>query len=591
MPFSLRHKKWEIAGRTFEVLDELGEPIPNRFTFIKTVNQRNVDLGGDEFVPYLWDDLGQSIRYGDLVCEFYPDGYQTIREFGSTETLIDDQRFELQYFREQGNQWRVLDLYNVSLSVDQQDDHCTITRRLDDEDIGNWLEVDYLFRPNHKVKLTFRLHVTDADQYRIRLQNSGISGELTEVDYVDITTRENLGIYKLLFDNIKFLWDRDEIAIHEGYTVEDQAGGKKLDFFLGDFDLPSDGDVVISPIIFGPQENSDDCLSADGTYFDNDTGYIAAGNNSGQIVNAGHTWTNVSVPRGSTIDDAYIQMAVGAGSGVAEFNIHAVDENPVPPWSQTELPEDKDTYAGVVVPDTIGGTGLHETPELKDLIAQITDDAGWTSEDDLAVICLDDNSPSNNFAAWIAEESGTGAELTIEYTLVEVTTVPPTTLPPTTLPPTTLPPTTLAPTTLPPTTLPPTTLAPTTLPPTTLAPTTLAPTTLPPVGTVCWGHDSGVVEINIRDFTGNWAGSGSIVFAGDAEKVLLYSGQEMISETWDIGFGRVKITIDKYAAGFGAPVVQYKSGNSKANCEADIWRDYIGSFVQDGWVKVKVNVV
>ena len=79
--------------------------------------------------------------------------------------------------------------------------------------------------------------------------------------------------------------------------------------------------------------------------------------------------------------------------------------------------------------------------------------------------------------------------------------------------------------------------------------------------------------------------------AGDAEKVLLWSGQQMTSETWNIGPGRVKITIDKYAAGFGIPVVQYKSGDSEVNCEGDIWNDYIGSFVQDGWVKVKVNVV
>ena len=171
-------------------------------------------------------------------------------------------------------------------------------------------------------------------------------------------------------------------------------------------------------------------------------------------------------------------------------------------------------------------------------------------------------------------------------------TPPPTTLVLTTIAPTTTAPTSLAPTTLALTTTAPTTLAPTTLAPTTLAPTSLVPTTsAPTIGTVCWGHDTGVVEDNIRNFNVNWTGTGQIVDAGvaDTERILFDSGESEESETWHIGSGRVRLTIDKYDAGFGDPELKYKQGNSEVNCEADIWHDYTIPFVCSGWIKVKIS--
>lgn len=164
-----------------------------------------------------------------------------------------------------------------------------------------------------------------------------------------------------------------------------------------------------------------------------------------------------------------------------------------------------------------------------------------------------------------------------------------TTAAPTTVAPTTLAPTTLAPTTLASTTIAPTTSVPTTLIPTTLAPTTLAPTTPAPDGTICWGHDTGVIETNIKDFFGNWAGTAAIQGVGDAERIEFDSGEDSESETWNIGPGRVKITIDKYGSGSGTPVIKYKSGNSQISCEADSWHAYTGSFITTGWIKIKIE--
>ena len=259
----LEHLKHESNGRTFKVLDAELNPT-GQLCYKSFIGQKNVDLGGDVFAPYVWDEPSKSIRYSNKVCEFYSGGYQTIREFGSVETLIDDQRFEVQYWDDP--QWRVLDLWQVGLTVDQQDDYCIVTRNLSDG-LGNTLDVDFLFRPHELVKNTFRLHVVDTNLiYRIRFQNSGIAGEVVEIPCINLKTQVNLGVYKLRFDVMGFQWNKDEIDLHS-YTIESQAGGKKLDIFISDFVLDGNGDVVISPDQWGEtgvsQENDDCCEGTD----------------------------------------------------------------------------------------------------------------------------------------------------------------------------------------------------------------------------------------------------------------------------------------------------------------------------------------
>lgn len=248
----LEHLKHNSNGRTFKVTTDGDQPTGQR-VYKSFIGQKNVDLGSGDFAPYVWNEPSQSIRYSDKVCEFDVDGFQTVREYGSAETLIDDQRFEVQYW--QSPQWRTLDLWQIGLTVDQQEDYCIVTRNLSDG-LGNTLDVDFLFRPWEKVKLTFRLHVVDANLYRIRFQNTGIAGEAIEVPFID-KDQNNLGAGRLLFTDIWFAWDESEIGIHEGYTVEDQAGGKKLDFFLGEFDLSANSDITISPTTWGPNGVAD----------------------------------------------------------------------------------------------------------------------------------------------------------------------------------------------------------------------------------------------------------------------------------------------------------------------------------------------
>lgn len=68
-------------------------------------------------------------------------------------------------------------------------------------------------------------------------------------------------------------------------------------------------------------------------------------------------------------------------------------------------------------------------------------------------------------------------------------------------------------------------------------------------------------------------------------------GESEESETWQLGAGEAKITIDKYGGlGTGNAVIEYKTGDTEANCDADNWHVYNGtSFTCAGWAKIKVS--
>ena len=108
-------------------------------------------------------------------------------------------------------------------------------------------------------------------------------------------------------------------------------------------------------------------------------------------------------------------------------------------------------------------------------------------------------------------------------------------------------------------------------------------------GTICWGHVTSVAEDNTKVFTGNWTGTGSISGSGDSEVMNFDSAEYEESETWNIGSGRVQLTIDKYGTGSGSPIVKYKQGDSSVNCEADTWHTYTVPFLCTGWIKIRVE--
>jgi len=400
----------------FKVIDAEGQDTGQRV--LKTfIGRKNVDLGGGNFAPYVWDEPSQSIRYGNLECGFDVDGFQIIREYGSIETLIDDQRFELQYWRTQGGgSWRVLDLWQIGLTINQQDDQCIITRNLSDGE-GNTLDIEFLFRPLETVKNTFRLHVVDADQYRIRFQNSGIAG----VPFNPIFQTPYSGVYKLIFENIKFQWLGEETDIHSNYTIENQAGGKKLDIFIGDFDLPAGGDIVISPDQWGPTTiaDADDGFETDDTsWADDSSGFIATGNHSSGILDAGLMWTvtDVDIP-GATIDagtkisldiNEYLQNGL---DGVLKL----IDDRTPGVWGAANRPSQLTKHPDTVDWD-IAAEGVVDSPELNTWFQQRVDGddvaAAFVSGDKVAVALENVTGVEDDYVYWTEGEG----DFTIVFT-------------------------------------------------------------------------------------------------------------------------------------------------------------------------------
>jgi hypothetical protein len=66
-------------------------------------------------------------------------------------------------------------------------------------------------------------------------------------------------------------------------------------------------------------------------------------------------------------------------------------------------------------------------------------------------------------------------------------------------------------------------------------------------GNTCWGQITGATQLNIRTFSGNWTGTGSVDGTGDNERLKLAPGQYMESEVVQIG-GTVEFKKNFYQA-------------------------------------------
>lgn len=116
------------------------------------------------------------------------------------------------------------------------------------------------------------------------------------------------------------------------------------------------------------------------------------------------------------------------------------------------------------------------------------------------------------------------------------------------------------------------------------------------MGNVVWGHDTGIDNNkipNIRDFDLLWGGTGTTTLTGDDEKMTMQSTEYMVSETWRLSESTVEalINYDVFKTGSGpVPKIQYKTGATKAACEAvGSFSDYNGiSFTCLGWVIIRI---
>jgi hypothetical protein len=98
-----------------------------------------------------------------------------------------------------------------------------------------------------------------------------------------------------------------------------------------------------------------------------------------------------------------------------------------------------------------------------------------------------------------------------------------------------------------------------------------------------------VVEINIRDFSGNWTGTGAILGSGDSERLELESTEYMISEVVDTGVDTVSLYQNLYDGSGDNVDMDYRHGATEAACEAASWNNYTVPFSSLGYVQVRMT--
>jgi hypothetical protein len=392
----VQHLRWDKHGRTFSHQDE-GKP--NQFTYTSQTGQRTVDTGGGVYAPYVWDSINKKISYANHSCQFY-DWYQVIRD-ENQNVLIDDQRFEIQYQNKKGA-WRVLDLYQTEVTADQQDDHCTVTRRLWDTE-GNELKIAFLFQPSYKIKLTFNLTVVTAGTYRIRFQNTGITGALTQ----QITGTNLTGI---LFDAVHFLWAKTESPTRS-YTSEDQAQGKKINIYLGSYTLTDGQTITISPDVFSTSPNaSGNDAGRDGTEntWSTSRDVMQWGTYGGVNGRNALRFTNVTIDAGSTVSAASITgIAEQAKGNAAYWRVYGIEGDTATTDLDTEAHLNAKTrttayadYGPINTSAWVGGntyTLLADSASFRSVVQEILDTSWSSGYDMLFDIPGNDPNPSSNW--------------------------------------------------------------------------------------------------------------------------------------------------------------------------------------------------
>lgn len=108
--------------------------------------------------------------------------------------------------------------------------------------------------------------------------------------------------------------------------------------------------------------------------------------------------------------------------------------------------------------------------------------------------------------------------------------------------------------------------------------------------TVVWGHDTGVLETVVRNFDGNWAGTGTVGNPGvaDTERLELSAQEDMVSEVVFTDTIDVLIDYNVYSAGDDINL-DYRHGATEAACLAAAWNDYTVPFASLGYVQAKVT--
>jgi hypothetical protein len=315
-----RHLRWERTGRKFEVLDDLGQPIPNKLAFSTRIGETNVDLGNNTFAPYLLD--GATLKHGDSQCDF-SDGWQTIKYLG--QTLISKSRLFIQ--RDISGVWadvpHGLPTRNV---VNDYPTEGRCTAYLDFPDIqgyaqGARLQMGIEVGGGDRQVFGYRMRSPVAGTFRLEwvleipddVDLSWIEAKTSITDPTPIRIGGRIG-------NVAIRWSKSESQFRSATVESDGAGGRILHLFLGPYTLASQEWLTVYPDTLGPYSIAADAndgqigmSTGDWTLWDNGgdgdgIGYAGCQESHYMYDYFRFTLTAGASLIGATISDAYIDF-------------------------------------------------------------------------------------------------------------------------------------------------------------------------------------------------------------------------------------------------------------------------------------------
>lgn len=111
----------------------------------------------------------------------------------------------------------------------------------------------------------------------------------------------------------------------------------------------------------------------------------------------------------------------------------------------------------------------------------------------------------------------------------------------------------------------------------------------PGLGEWCWGHDTGVDEKYIGNLA-DGAGTATVTGTGNSENLTINNVEYWILPAVQTGAVEIKIVYDKYQAGSGSGLIQYRTGATRGACETVGWNAYAGHFTSLGWIQARTLV-
>jgi hypothetical protein len=97
-----------------------------------------------------------------------------------------------------------------------------------------------------------------------------------------------------------------------------------------------------------------------------------------------------------------------------------------------------------------------------------------------------------------------------------------------------------------------------------------------------------VLEVNTRTFATHWTGTGTIENTGNSERIVLEAGESMTSEIVETNTGEWEALQGEYQEA-DTVLLEYRTGNSEANCESASFATYTTPFESLGFVQLRIT--